>query len=217
MSLCVLSGILCFLLVEKTVRIFKGDHSHSHATPGKKSKELKEEQAIGFKTSGYLNLAADFSHNFTDGLAIAASFLVSRNVGLVTTVTVLVHELPHEIGDFAILIQAGCTPTKAIMLQFITAVGALMGAIFSLVTVGVLPAMFSTKDSSNLPVAHLPIEQMTSKILPFTAGGFIYIALVTVIPDLLSTSQKSSIWQNLIELFAMLLGIMLMVIVGMYE
>ena len=62
--------------------------------------------------SGYLNLAADFTHNFTDGLAIGASFLVSPAVGAVTTLTILLHEVPHEIGDFAILVQSGCTKKK---------------------------------------------------------------------------------------------------------
>jgi zinc transporter 7 len=69
--------------------------------------ELKE-----IKVAGYLNLAADFTHNFTDGLAIGASFLVSRNVGIVTTLTILLHEVPHEIGDFAILVQSGCGKKK---------------------------------------------------------------------------------------------------------
>ena len=64
------------------------------------------------KVAGYLNLAADFTHNFTDGLAIGASYLAGRSVGIVTTVTVLLHEIPHEIGDFAILIQSGCNKRK---------------------------------------------------------------------------------------------------------
>ena len=59
------------------------------------------------RVSGYLNLFADFFHNFTDGLAIGASFLAGKNIGLVTTVTILFHEIPHEIGDYAILIQSG--------------------------------------------------------------------------------------------------------------
>jgi zinc transporter 7 len=66
------------------------------------------------KVAGYLNLAADFTHNFTDGLAIGASFLAGRSTGIVTTVTVLLHEVPHEIGDFAILIQSGCDRKKVI-------------------------------------------------------------------------------------------------------
>ena len=64
------------------------------------------------KVAGYLNLAADFTHNFTDGLAIGASFLVSQNLGIITTLTILLHEVPHEIGDFAILVQSGCNKRK---------------------------------------------------------------------------------------------------------
>lgn len=62
--------------------------------------------------AGYLNLAADFTHNFTDGLAIGASYLAGETVGLVTTITILFHEVPHEIGDFAILVQSGCSKKK---------------------------------------------------------------------------------------------------------
>ena len=67
--------------------------------------------------AGYLNLAADFTHNFTDGLAIGASFLVSRNLGIITTLTILLHEVPHEIGDFAILVQSGCNKRKVCNLK----------------------------------------------------------------------------------------------------
>ena len=62
--------------------------------------------------SGYLNLFADAFHNFTDGLAIGASFLAGKNIGLMTTVTILFHEIPHEIGDYAILIQSGDARSK---------------------------------------------------------------------------------------------------------
>lgn len=62
--------------------------------------------------SGYLNLAADFTHNVTDGLAIGASFLVGRQVGIITTITILLHEVPHEIGDIAILVQSGFSKQK---------------------------------------------------------------------------------------------------------
>ena len=75
-------------------------------------KEKEEEGVEDVKVSAYLNLAADCTHNFTDGLAIGASFLVSRNVGMITTLTIFLHEIPHEIGDFAILIQAGASKRK---------------------------------------------------------------------------------------------------------
>lgn len=80
----------------------------SSCDEGDKKKLVKEKpQQTGFKVAAYLNMAADFTHNFTDGLAIGASYLAGSTVGLVTTITVLVHEVPHEIGDFAILVQSG--------------------------------------------------------------------------------------------------------------
>lgn len=118
-GLSVLLGIITFLMIEKGVRLIKGDHahSHSHAAPAAKEKKGgKEDKALAknkdLKIAGYLNLAADFTHNFTDGLAIGASYLAGNKIGLVTTVTILFHEVPHEIGDFAILIQSGCSRKK---------------------------------------------------------------------------------------------------------
>ena len=132
-GLCVLGGIITFLLVEKTVRLIKGDNDHHHHhsssekkkqiskekknTSEKKEKDEKEESEItpvedDIKIAGYLNLAADFLHNFTDGLAIGASYLAGNSVGYVTTFTILLHEVPHEIGDFAILVQSGCSKPK---------------------------------------------------------------------------------------------------------
>lgn len=65
-----------------------------------------------FKVAAYLNMAADIAHNFTDGLAIGASYVAGTTVGFVTMITVLVHEIPHEIGDFAILLQSGFSKKK---------------------------------------------------------------------------------------------------------
>ncbi|XP_016109075.1 zinc transporter Slc39a7-like isoform X2 [Sinocyclocheilus grahami] len=154
------------------------------------------ETTSDIKVSGYLNLAADFTHNFTDGLAIGASFLVSPAVGAVTTITILLHEVPHEIGDFAILVQSGCTKRKAMCLQLLTALGALAGTTCSLLAEGVGAAA-------------------TAWILPFTAGGFVYIATVTVLPELLV--GRSSLWQSLLEILALLFGVGMMVLIAEYE
>uniref|UniRef100_A0A3Q0SYQ8 Zinc transporter SLC39A7 n=1 Tax=Amphilophus citrinellus TaxID=61819 RepID=A0A3Q0SYQ8_AMPCI len=219
-GLWVLGGIIAFLVVEKFVRLLKGGHGHghSHAAPKekdsdgeeekeKKKKEKKEskdektskkeeKKRTDIKVSGYLNLAADFTHNFTDGLAIGASFLVGPAVGTVTTLTILLHEVPHEIGDFAILIQSGCTKRKAMCLQLLTALGALAGTACSLLAEGVGAAA-------------------TAWILPFTAGGFVYIATVTVLPELLA--GRSSFGQSLMEIVALLFGVGMMVLIAEYE
>ncbi|CAL9690876.1 unnamed protein product [Knipowitschia caucasica] len=218
-GLWVLGGIIAFLVVEKFVRLIKGghghghSHSHTHAAPkekdsdgeeekkkdsGDKKQDVKQEEkkSTDIKVSGYLNLAADFTHNFTDGLAIGASFLVSPAVGAVTTVTILLHEVPHEIGDFAILVQSGCTKKKAMCLQLLTALGALAGTACSLLAEGVGATA-------------------TAWILPFTAGGFVYIATVTVLPELLV--GRASFGQSLMEILALLFGVGMMVLIAEYE
>merc|ERR1712172_396235 len=98
--------------------------------PKAETEVVSEDKEI--KVAGYLNLAADAFHNFTDGLAIGASFLAGEQIGIITTLTILLHEIPHEIGDFAILIQSGVPRNKAILLQLLTAVGAMAGTLLSL-------------------------------------------------------------------------------------
>ncbi|KAM8883043.1 zinc transporter Slc39a7 isoform 2-T2 [Synchiropus picturatus] len=222
-GLWVLGGIIAFLVVEKFVRLLKEgnghghSHGHSHVVAkekdsdgedaktekkkeekkgGKSKGQPKKDKSTDIKVSGYLNLAADFTHNFTDGLAIGASFLVSPAVGAVTTLTILLHEVPHEIGDFAILVQSGCTKRKAMCLQLLTALGALAGTSCSLLAEGVGTAA-------------------TAWILPFTAGGFVYIATVTVLPELLA--GRSSFGQSLMEILALLFGVGMMVLIAEYE
>lgn len=230
-GLWVLSGIVAFLIVEKVVRNIKQgsphSHSHTHNTGKDKSSATNsEDEALTEKdekktkkgsvddkkddqakvvtpekddgeiaVAGYLNLAADFTHNFTDGLAIGASYLGGRTIGIITTITILLHEVPHEVGDFAILVQSGCSKRKAMKLQFSTAIGAMLGTVISLLAEGLDPSAVSW-------------------ILPFTAGGFIYIATVSVIPELL---QNCELKQSIKEIFALMAGVMMMVFIAGIE
>lgn len=215
-GLYVLSGLIAFLTVEKLVRLIKGGHGHSHgghshgaakkpeevkdkkgatATKTNKKTDKKEEVKEDIHVAGYLNLAADFTHNFTDGLAIGASYLAGQSIGIITTITILLHEVPHEIGDFAILIKSGCSKKKAMMLQLVTAVGALSGTVLALLGTGSGAA--------------------EAWVLPFTAGGFIYIATVSVLPELLEGTTK--LGQSLKEISALLVGVGVMVIVAKFE
>uniref|UniRef100_A0A7E4ZXE6 Zip-domain-containing protein n=1 Tax=Panagrellus redivivus TaxID=6233 RepID=A0A7E4ZXE6_PANRE len=245
----VLGGLLTFFIVEKFVRIVRGEddhhhghsHGHSHGPVAakkpnsksqaeesddekseasvKKDKALKNRptkkdgdkkkvapaetapvvEAPRIRVAAYLNLAADFMHNFTDGLAIGASFIAGSTVGLVTTVTVLFHEVPHEIGDFAILIQSGYSKKRAMFTQLLTALGALFGCVISLWSV----------DASALAEA-----AQSSWVLPFTAGGFIYIATVSVLPELL---EKSSLLLSIFEVVAISAGVFAMYLVALFE
>ena len=117
----------------------------------------------------------------------------------VTMWTVLFHEVPHEIGDFAILIQSGYSKRRAMFTQLLTAFGALAGCIISLWSV----------DAYALAEA-----AQSSWVLPFTAGGFIYIAAVSVLPELL---EKSSFLLSVFEVIALGAGVFSMYLVALYE
>ncbi|NWU91087.1 S39A7 protein, partial [Upupa epops] len=89
-----------------------GNQSHQGRSQVATKKETSRGVIQALAVSGYLNLAADVAHNFTDGLALGASFVAGPGLGTVTALTVLLHELPHEVGDFAILVQAGCSKSQ---------------------------------------------------------------------------------------------------------
>lgn len=116
-------------------------------------------------------------------------------MGLITSFTIFMHEIPHEIGDYAILIQAGYKRSSAIGLQLVTAIGALIGTAVGL--------HYGT------------LEYATQFILPVTAGGFIYIATVSVIPELLE--KTNSHLQSLLEVVAMLTGLGMMFVIALNE
>jgi zinc transporter 7 len=148
--------------------------------------------------SGWLNLVADSMHNFTDGLAIGAAFSSGsgKSLAAATFFSVICHEIPHEIGDFTILMQNGLSKTEAIQAQFVTAVAALIGTL-----VGLLLAE-QNKVAEDL-------------MLAFTSGGFLYIATVTVIPNI--SSCESSLSQIFAEMVAFVAGIGMMVAVTLLE
>ncbi|KAJ2903593.1 hypothetical protein MKZ38_009646 [Zalerion maritima] len=139
-------------------------------------------------------ICADFTHNITDGLAMAASFYASPVVGATTTVAVFFHEIPHEVGDFALLVQSGFTKWQAMGAQFVTAIGALLGTLIG-IAIQEYGGASRSKDEDG---AGMPMNSGlmgTSLIwgdllLPFTAGTFLYVATVAVIPELLETDGK---------------------------
>jgi solute carrier family 39 (zinc transporter), member 7 len=93
------------------------------ATPGGKANDASSSPSTSIKLSAYLNLIADFTHNITDGLALSSSFYASPALGATTTAAVFFHEIPHEVGDFALLIQSGFSKQRAMGAQFVTAAG----------------------------------------------------------------------------------------------
>lgn len=136
----------------------------------------------------YLNLVGDGFHNFIDGMVIAASFIVSLKLGIVTTLAVILHEIPQELGDFGVLVYGGLSKQKALVYNFISALMAIFGAI-----IGYFISDFA-KGFSNF-------------ILPLTAGGFIYIASSDLIPEI---HKENNLRRSNLAFIAFLLGIILM-------
>ncbi|XP_030880500.1 zinc transporter ZIP13 isoform X2 [Leptonychotes weddellii] len=150
LGLWVIAGFLIFLALEKMLQ----DSKEKEGTSQAPSKDPAAAAALSgghylaqpaaepgvsavvqtIKVSGYLNLLANTIDNFTHGLAVAASFLVSKKIGLLTTMAILLHEIPHEVGDFAILLRAGFDRWSAAKLQLSTALGGLLGACFAICT-----------------------------------------------------------------------------------
>lgn len=178
-SLAVIAGILIFFVLEKVF------HWHHH---------LEGEDISTIHPTGRMILVSDGIHNFIDGLIIGASYLVSVEVGIATTLAVILHEIPQEMGDFGVLIHSGYTTGKALWFNFLSALLAVFGTILAL-TVG------ST-------------EKLTLWLIPFAAGGFIYIAMSDLIPELHKTKNVS---HSVLQFIAVLVGIGAMVLLRTIE
>ena len=173
-SILVIVGIIFFFILEKFL------HWHHHG-------EDKEE--IGIHPVGKLVLLSDGVHNFLDGIIIGASFMISVPVGIATTLAVILHEIPQEIGDFAVLLHSGYTKRRALWLNFLSALTAILGAIVFFVLGEVA-------------------EASSMYFIPIAAGGFIYIAVADLIPELHKTKEiKHSVFQ----LMAVTLGVLAMI------
>lgn len=176
--LLILSGIVTFFILEKFIHwrhcheIASDDHPHVFS---------------------YTILAGDTIHNFIDGMIIGASYLISIPIGIATTIAVVFHEIPQEIGDFGSLIYSGFSRARALFLNFVTALAAIMGAILVLI--------FSSGNG------------IAGFLVPFAAGGFIYIASADLIPELHKhTEVRRSFWQ----LVNFILGIGLMILLLLF-
>ncbi|MBI2673657.1 ZIP family metal transporter [Candidatus Woesearchaeota archaeon] len=136
----------------------------------------------------YMNLIGDGVHNLLDGLIIGGSFITNFTLGITTTIAVILHEIPQEIGDFGVLVYGGFSRVKALIYNFITAMSAF---------IGVLVAFLFEKNISNF----------SEIIIPFAAGEFIYIACSDLIPEL---HKEVHIKNSLIQLASLLIGIAMM-------
>ena len=163
-------GVILFFLVEKFVHWHHCDKEECDKRP-----------------AGLLILTGDFVHNFIDGVLIAGAFLLNVTTGIVTVLTVAIHEIPQELGDYAVLIHSGYKRKKALMLNFFSALTAVLG--------GIVGFLIFERVSSFTPLAVL-----------VTAGGFIYIALSDIVPHLHKhKEQKVMIIETLIFVFTIVI------------
>ena len=171
--LLILLGILIFFVLEKFLR---WRHSHLPET---------EEHVHPVVT---MNLVGDAVHNLIDGMVIGATYMVNIPLGLTTTLAILLHEIPQEMGDFGVLVHGGLSVKKALAFNLFSALCAVVGAVLSL-AIG----------------PHF--QGYTVSLVPITAGGFIYIAGSDLIPEL---HHDVKISRSLLQFGLILLGIGIM-------
>lgn len=172
-STLIILGILLFFILEKFF------HWHHHG---------EDENEFHIHPVGKLVLLSDGAHNLIDGIIIGVSFIASIPVGIATTLAVILHEIPQEIGDFAVLLHAGYPRKKALWLNFLSALTAVIGVIiaFSLKSIG---------------------DYFNVWMLSIVAGGFIYIAIADLIPEIHKTKELK---HSLSQIAAVIIGILAM-------
>lgn len=167
----VLASFITFFIVEKFLH-----WRHCH------------EDNCNTHSFGYMNLLGDGIHNFLDGLIIAAAYAGSVELGIATTLAVILHEIPQEIGDFGVLIKAGYTVKRALFLNFLGALTAVAGGVVGFALAG-------------------QAEGFVTILTPFAAGSFLYIAATDLLPQL---QEEKHPQKSLQSLGIFLLGVALM-------
>ena len=178
LSFYILLGIIVSFFIERVIHWHHCHTSNSH----------HDECDHHTEPFAYMNLFGDTMHNFIDGLIIGGSYLVSIPVGFATSIAVVLHEIPQEIGDFGVLLHAGFTKRKALFYNFLVSLSAFAGAII----------VFLIGSS---------IKSFSIFLLPFAAGNFIYIAGSDLVPEL---HKEKVISKSVIQLLFFLLGISVM-------
>lgn len=179
-SILIIAGIVLFFILEKLL------HWHHHG---------EKEEDLDIHPVGKLVLLSDGFHNFLDGIIIAASFMVSVPVGIATSLAVILHEIPQEIGDFAILLHSGYTRKRALWLNFLSAFMAILGAVI----------FFMLGEFA---------ETISSYFVPIAAGGFIYIAMSDLIPELHKARQNNN---SSFQIISIMIGVLAMIALTFLE
>lgn len=178
--LTLLGGLMFFFLLEKAELYRHGhhhEHDHHHHHHG-----FDAEQA---GRGGFSVLVGDSIHNFCDGILIAGAFIASPELGLVTAMAIIAHEIPQEVGDYIVLINAGFTKTRALVYNAISGTAAMVGGVVGYVVIG-------------------PWQHYLPYMMVVAASSFVYVAVADLIPQL----QRRLSWrQTAAQLFWLLAGL----------
>ncbi|MDQ7969920.1 MAG: ZIP family metal transporter [Oxalicibacterium faecigallinarum] len=175
-----LGGLLGFFLLEKCA-ILRHSHHHEHDGHGHHHGHDKHEAG----RAGWMILVGDSLHNFTDGILIAAAFLADPHLGIMTGLAIIAHEIPQEIGDFIVLLNAGFTRTRAFAYNIISGMTAVLGGLLG----------YFTLDDA---------KEWIPYVLVFASSGFIYIALSDLMPQM---QRRASIKETIPQVILIALGV----------
>ncbi|XP_062843950.1 zinc transporter ZIP6 [Trichomycterus rosablanca] len=177
-------------------------HPHTHTHRHTQSYSVQHFKHAGVATLAWMVIMGDGLHNFSDGLAIGAAFTEGLSSGLSTSVAVFCHELPHELGDFAVLLKAGMSVKQAILYNLLSAMMGYLGMI-----IGILIGHFA--------------ENVATWIFALTAGLFLYVALVDMVPEMLHNDASEAGFSHcgffVLQNAGILLGFGIMLIIAIFE
>lgn len=183
---CLLGGLLAFFLLEKMAIL---RHSHHHEGDGHHHEHGHDAHEAG--KAGWMILVGDGMHNFTDGILIAAAFLANPELGLVTALAIIAHEIPQEIGDFIVLLNAGFSRMRAYLYNLACSLLGVIGGILGYFTL--------EKASGMIPY-----------VLVFASSGFIYIAVSDLMPQM---QRRATLRETVPQILLIALGIVLVLFV----
>ena len=199
LSATILAGILLFFVLEKLL-VWRHCHSHACAAHGEDAHHdhqhhdhAHHQQAVSpsnRRATGIFIILGDSIHNFVDGVLIAAAFLTDVQLGIVTSLAVAAHEIPQEVGDFAILLHSGYSRLRALLYNILASLGTVIGGVLAYYGLG-------------------DLHQVLPYFLALAASSFIYIAVADLIPSL---HEKTDIKTSLHQIAFILAGVVLILL-----